>query len=51
MAEVDFDDLLEVLRSKAHHEGIYDIFKTNERVGFEPGKMNLNKLKKDHTEL
>ncbi|MCW7554114.1 hypothetical protein NX722_16105 [Endozoicomonas gorgoniicola] len=51
MAEVDFDDLLEVLQSKAHHEGIYNVIKTNRDVGFDPGKMNLDKLKNKHTEL
>ena len=51
MAEVDFDDVLEVLQSKARHEGIYNVIKTNQTVGFDPGKMDLNKLKNKHTEL
>ncbi|UYM15144.1 hypothetical protein [Endozoicomonas euniceicola] len=45
MAEVDFEDLLKVLTSVADHGGIYSVIKTNRDVGFDPGKMNLDKLK------
>ena len=51
MAEVDFEDLLKVLTSIADHGGIYSVIKTNRDVGFDPGKMNLDKLKIGHPGL
>ena len=51
MTDVDFQNLLTVLTSIAYHDGIYSVIKANRKVGFDPGNMNLDKLKISHTEL